>query len=229
MIQVEGQAGFVGGEDGEVFGDAGDDVAVVEDAGVGIVDGVEDVSGDNALTFGVAREGVGRGYVDHAGVDPAGLAFGVANEPPVFHEREGWIYAGGGRRWGCAGGDGLGNGCALEEVEGVVLLEAVETFGVAAGGDVKVDLVARGGFGYDGIFAAGFAESFEVVGCVLAGGELFFDPADFAAGSADFEEAALVIEDYELFAVLDLSGAVGDGGYAVAEEGLLGGDVDVFF
>ncbi len=61
LVEVVGEAGFVGGEDGDVDGDGGDGVAVVEDAGVGVVDVGEDVGADDALAFGVAKEGVGCG------------------------------------------------------------------------------------------------------------------------------------------------------------------------
>ena len=80
-----------------------------------------------------------------------------------------------------------------------------------------------------GSLLAVFAEGVELVCDVLGDGEALFDPADFAAGGADFEPAAGVLEDDELFAVGGLAGAVGDGGDAVAEEGLFGGDVDVVF
>lgn len=229
LVEVEGEAGFVGGEDGEVLGDGGDGGAVVEDAGVGVVDVGEDVGTDDALAVGVAEEGVGCGDVDEAAVDPAGLVVGVADEPPVFERGgSGCAVVGGGRDG--AGGYGFGDGGALEEAEGVAFGEEVEVVGFAAGGDVEVGFVGGGGGGDDGVVGAVFGEGVELVFDVLGDGEAFFDPADFAAGGADFEPAAGVFEDDELFAVGGLAGAVGDGGDAVAEEGLFGGDVDeVFF
>lgn len=91
LVEVVGKAGFVGGHYGEVFGDTSDGGAVVDDAGVGIVDGVEDVGTDDALAVGVAEECVGGGDVGHAAIEPAGLAFSVADEPPVFHGRSGGL------------------------------------------------------------------------------------------------------------------------------------------
>lgn len=79
LVEVEGEAGFVGGEDGDVLGDAGDGGAVVEHAGVGVVDVGEDVGADDALAFGVAEDGVGCGGVDEAAVDPADLVVRVAD------------------------------------------------------------------------------------------------------------------------------------------------------
>lgn len=58
LVEVVGQAGLVGAQDGDVFGDGGYGIAVVEDAGVGVVNVSEDVGSDDALAFGVAKESV---------------------------------------------------------------------------------------------------------------------------------------------------------------------------
>lgn len=99
--------------------------------------------------------------------------------------------------------------------------------GFAARGDVEVSFVAGGAGGDDGVVLAAGLECIEFVFDVLGNGETFFDPADLAARGADLEPAAGTLEDDELFAVGGDAGAIGDGGYAVAEIGLLGGDVDV--
>ncbi len=56
LVEVVREASFVGGEDGDVLGDGGDGGAVVEDAGVGVVDVGEDVGTNDALAFGIAKE-----------------------------------------------------------------------------------------------------------------------------------------------------------------------------
>jgi len=235
LVEVIGQAGFVGGEDGDVDGDGGDGIAVVENAGVGVVDVGEDVGADDALAFGVAEEGVGCGDFEEAAVDPAGLALGVADEPPVFIDGAGgWgVGVGGGgrelRAWRLSSGsDGLGDGGALQEAEGSVLGEQVELVGETAGSDVEVGFVAGGGGGDDGVLLVIFAEGVEFVGDVLGGGEAFFNPADFTARGANLDPAAGAVEDDELFAIGDGAGAVGDSSDAVAKVVLLGGDIDVF-
>ncbi len=229
LVEVVGQAGLVGGEDGEVLGDAGDGCIVDDDAGVWVVDVSEDVGADDALAVGVAEEGVGGDDVGHAAVEPAGLALAIADEPPVFHGGC-WGCSGGvwrGRGGGYAGRKGFGDGGAFEEAERIVFGEEVEVVGGAAGSDVEVDLVAGGGGGDDGVVFVGFTEGFERICDGGAGGLALFDPADGAVGGLYFKEAAGMVEDDELFAVGDGAGAVGDGGDAVAEDGFLGGDVDV--
>jgi len=228
LVEVIGEAGFVGGEDGDVFGDGGDGVAVVEDAGGGVVDVSEDVGADDALAFCVAQEGVRCGDFEEAAEDPAGLTLGVADEPPVFEGGAGGWGAGIDGRGLSSGGYGFGDGGALEEAEGSGFGEEVELVREATGGDVEVGFVAGGGGGDDGILLVVFAERVEFVGDVLGGGEAFFDPADFVLRRANPDPAAGAFEDDKLFAVGDGAGAVGDGGDAVAEEALLGGDVDVF-
>ncbi len=79
-----------------------------------------------------------------------------------------------------------------------------------------------------GSFCVVLAKGVELVGDFLWGGEAFFEPADFAARGADLNPAAGALEDDQLFAVGSGAGAVGDSSDAVAEEGLLGGGVDVF-
>ncbi len=92
---------------------------------------------------------------------------------------------------------------------------------------MQVDVVARGGGGDDGILRVMLAEGVELVGDALVGGEAGLEPADGAIGRLDFDEAATLLEDLELLPVGDLADAVGDGGDAVAQDALLGDDVDV--
>ncbi len=92
---------------------------------------------------------------------------------------------------------------------------------------MEVGFVAGGGGGDDGVLGVVAAEGVELVGDVLGGGEALFNPADLTARGADLDPAAAVGEDDELLAVGGGSGAVGDGGDAVAEVGLFGRDVDV--
>ena len=228
LVEVVGQTGLVGGEDGDVHGDGGDGVAVVEDAGGGVVDVGEDVGADDALTFRIAKKRVRCGDLEEAAEDPAGLAFRIADKPPVFVD-------GAGRQGVGIGLCGLSSGCdgfdyrgTLEKAEGSVLGEQVELVGEAAGGDVEVSIVAGGGGGDDGVLGVVLAQGVEFVCEVLGNGEAFFDPADFAARGADLDPAAGVVEDDELFAVGGSAGAVGDSSDAVAKVVLLGGDIDVF-
>ncbi len=75
------------------------------------------------------------------------------------------------------GGSGrkrLGDGGALEQAHGVALGEAVEAVGLAAGADVQVDVVARGGGGDYGIVQVLLAHGLELVGDALVGGEARF-------------------------------------------------------
>jgi hypothetical protein len=98
--------------------------------------------------------------------------------------------------------------------------------GLATGEDVKVDVVADGGVGDDGVFLVLSGELGE--GVVGVGGEdgVLFDPADLVFLGFDAEEAAAVLEDFKLLAVDHLADAVGDGGDAVVEVHLPGGYVD---
>src|SRR5215472_3652939 len=52
-------------------------------------------------------------------------------------------------------------------------------------------------------------------------------PPDDSIGGFDLDEAWSALDHLELLSVGDLADAVGDSGDAVAQDGLLGGDVDV--
>jgi hypothetical protein len=92
---------------------------------------------------------------------------------------------------------------------------------------VHVDLVTDNGGGYDVIFAVLLFQCFELVEDLLGGNGLLVDPALLALRGLDLEETASVVEYLEFVAVFDGSGAVGDCRYAIAQERLLRGDVDV--
>jgi hypothetical protein len=237
LVEVVGQACLVGAHDGDVDGNV-----LVGLFCVGVVDGGKDVGSDDALAFGVAGDGVGSVDVHHAAVEPAGVAFRVADEPPVLHhggrgeigQRVYGLSAFGcrcdcGRRlWGAsAGRQGLGQGCAHEEFQLFAFGEPVKAFGVATGFDVHVDFVAHDGGGDLGIGLVLLPERFELIEDVLGCDSPLFDPALFAFVCLYPEEAAAVVEDLKFFAVVDGCGAIRDGCDPVAEEGLFCSDVDV--
>ena len=57
---------------------------------------------------------------------------------------------------------------------------------------------------------------------------LLLDPALFILGRAHVQKAAAVLEHEQLFAIRHFTGAVGDGGNAIAEISFGNGDVDLF-
>ena len=78
-----------------------------------------------------------------------------------------------------------------------------------------------------GSFACCLAQGVELIDDGLVGGEASFEPADGAVGCLHLYEAAVALENLQLLSVGDLADAVGDGGDAVAQNALLGDDVDV--
>src|SRR6185437_10566207 len=123
--------------------------------------------------------------------------------------------------------EGLGNGRAREQADGVAFGEAVEAVGLAAGSDVQVDVVGGGGGGDEGVLLVLAAQGVKLIDDALVGSETGLEPADGAAGRLHLDEAAIMLEDLELLSVGDLAHAVGDSGDAVAQDALLGDHVDV--
>ena len=231
LVEVVGQAGFIGGEDCEVLRDAGYGLTVVDHAGVGVVYVGEDVGAYDALAFGVAGQGVGGVYVDQVGVDPACVAIGVADEPPVFHGRFGWsggrVFISGSGGDSSAGSYWLRDHSALQELQLVAFLEAEEEGRLASGGDVEQGFVPHGCISDGGVLQMACAEIFKLSCCFLVCGLFFANPADFAVGRTDLHPALGAFHDDQFVAILYFAGAVGDGRDAIDQESLLGGDVDV--
>ena len=92
---------------------------------------------------------------------------------------------------------------------------------------MQVDVIRGGARGDDGIFCVLLAQGVELVRQGLAGDGLFFNPADDAVWGFDLDGAPSLLEDLQLLSVGDLADAVGDGSEAVAQDALLGNDIDV--
>ena len=70
----------------------------------------------------------------------------------------------------------------------------------------------------------------QILECVVdlfGGDKLLVDPTDCAACRFHVVEAAAVLHHLEFVAVLDRCRAIRYSGYPVAQEGLLGGDIDI--
>ncbi len=81
LIEIERQAGLGRSEDGDVLRHF-----VVGSGGFGVGHLGEHVSAHDALAFGINADLVGNIHIDAAGEQPAGVALGVAHQPPVFHD-----------------------------------------------------------------------------------------------------------------------------------------------
>jgi len=92
---------------------------------------------------------------------------------------------------------------------------------------VEVHVVGSLRGGDDRVLLVLFPERVELIGDGLVGYGLLLDPADGAVGSFHLDGTAAAFEDLELLSVSDLADAVGDGSEAVAQDALLGDDVDV--
>jgi hypothetical protein len=100
--------------------------------------------------------------------------------------------------------------------------------GVASRLDVQVGVVAGGSLRLHGIVPVVGGELLDLVVDLLTYEVALFDPSGGAGCGADFDEAAVVVEDFDAVAVFYDSGFFVDGGYAVAKDGLDSGNVGDF-
>jgi len=113
-------------------------------------------------------------------------------------------------------------------LEFVALRQEVIAVGIAAWLEVQIAVIAQDGGPDHGVFLVAVVKGFEPGDDIGIDDGVLFDPADLALGGFDFEESTAVVEDLEPVAILDGRYAVGDGGHAVPEEGLLEEDIDDF-
>ena len=101
-------------------------------------------------------------------------------------------------------------------------------FGVAAGLDVEVGVVAGDGLGLHRILGVVGEKLLQAVENLLADEIALLDPSDLAGGGADSNKAAVVVEDLDAISVFDQHDFLIDRRDAVAEVDLNSGNVSGF-
>jgi hypothetical protein len=97
--------------------------------------------------------------------------------------------------------------------------------GVAAGQNVEIYVIAKDGGGYHRVVFVAAGELSIRIECFCIDHCPLFNPAYLVFLCLDFEEPVATFEDYEPLAVYHFGNTIGDGGDAVLQIHLPGGDV----
>ena len=101
-------------------------------------------------------------------------------------------------------------------------------FGFAAGFDVQIGVIARCPRGLHRIVLIIRGQLLDLIVDLLADQVALLDPSSDASGGADFDEAAIMVENFDAVSVLYDSGFFENSSHVVAQGGLDGGNVGGF-
>ena len=226
LVEVVGQPRRIRPQHGQVDRDV-----LVVLLGAVVMHGGQNVRAHEALSFGIARQRVGRIHIHIVGEQPTGAAPGIARQPPVLHgnRRHGLRFQGIRRFYrGRARRHRLGQRRPLEQLHLIALRQPVEDLRCPARPQVQVHLVAHHCRGHRRIVLMRLRQGLELVKNLLRGHRLLVDPALLPLLRLHAVEAPSVLQHLEPLAVLHRRGAVGDGSHAVAKVGLLGRHIHRF-
>lgn len=129
------------------------------------------------------------------------------------------------RRCGCA----RLLGCApLQQRQLFSRRNLIEVFGFAAGFDVQIGVIAGCSLGLHRIVLIIRGQLLDLIVDLLADQVALLDPAGDAGCGAHFDEAAIMVENFDAVSVLYYSGFLEHGSHVVAQDGLNGGNVGGF-
>ena len=101
----------------------------------------------------------------------------------------------------------------------------IKVFGFAARFDVQIRVIARCSLGLHRIVLIIRGQLLDLIVDLLADQVALLDPSGHAGGGAYFNEAAVMVENFDAVAILYYSGFFEHSSHVVAQDGLNGGNI----